>query len=93
MLKRSPVIELNRAVAFGMAEGPAAGLALLARLEDERALKGYHLLPTVRGDFLERLGRHDEARVAFETAASLTGNKREQAMLTRRAAAASKSTG
>jgi predicted RNA polymerase sigma factor len=71
-----------------MAEGPAAGLAIVEGLAGEPALKGYHLLPTVRGDFLERLGRHDEARAAFESAASLTGNKREREMLKRRAAAA-----
>jgi RNA polymerase sigma factor (sigma-70 family) len=87
-LIHSPVIELNRAVAVGMTEGPAAGLAIVEGLAGEPALKGYHLLPTVRGDFLERLGRHDEARAAFESAASLTGNKREQEMLKRRAAAA-----
>ncbi len=86
-LIRSPVIELNRAVAVGMAEGPAAGLAIVDGLAEEPALKGYHLLPTVRGDLLEKLGRYDEARAAFESAASLTANKREQEMLKRRAAA------
>jgi RNA polymerase sigma factor (sigma-70 family) len=87
-LIHSPVIELNRAVAVGMAEGPAAGLAIVDGLAQEPALKGYHLLPTVRGDLLERLGRHDEAHAAFESAAGLTANKREQELLKRRAAAA-----
>jgi RNA polymerase sigma factor (sigma-70 family) len=87
-LIRSPVIELNRAVAVGMAEGPAAGLAIVDAIAEEPALKNYHLLPTVRGDFLEKLGRHDEARAAFESAAGLTANRREQVMLMRRAAAA-----
>ena len=87
-LVHSPVIELNRAVAVGMAEGPAAGLAIVERLTKTGELGNYHLLPTVRGDFLERLGRHDEARAAFEAAAKLTANTREQAMLKRRAAAA-----
>ena len=84
----SPVIELNRAVAVGMAEGPAAGFAIVDALRDAPELRNYHLLPTVLGDFLERLGRHDEASVAFEGAAKLTGNAREQALLKRRAAAA-----
>jgi predicted RNA polymerase sigma factor len=87
-LIHSPVIELNRAVAVGMAEGPAAGLAIVEELTKSGELGNYHLLPTVRGDFLERLGRHDEARAAFEAAAQLTANTREQAMLKRRAAAA-----
>ncbi len=81
----SPVIELNRAVAIGMAEGPACGLALVERLTDEPALKAYHLLPSVRGDLLFKLGRHEEARVAFEAAAGMTGNAREQAFLKKRA--------
>jgi predicted RNA polymerase sigma factor len=85
-LIRSPVIELNRAVAVGMAEGPAAGLAIIDQLAEEPMLRSYHLLPTVRGDLLEKLGRHDEARAAFESAAALTANKREQEMLRRRAA-------
>jgi predicted RNA polymerase sigma factor len=89
-LIHSPVIELNRAVAVGMAEGPVEGLAIVDGLANEPVLKGYHLLPTVRGDFLERLGRHDEARAAFESAARLTANKREQEMLKRRAATAEK---
>jgi len=87
-LVRSPVIELNRAVAVGMAEGAAAGLAIVDALQDAPELRTYHLLPTVLGDFLEKLGRHDEARVAFEAAAKLTANAREQTMLKRRAAAA-----
>jgi RNA polymerase sigma factor (sigma-70 family) len=87
-LIRSPVIELNRAVAVGMAEGPAAGLAITDQLAGAPALRNYHLLPTVRGDFLERLGRHDEAQAAFEAAAQLAANTRERDMLERRAEAA-----
>jgi RNA polymerase sigma factor (sigma-70 family) len=82
----SPIVELNRAVAVGMAEGPQAALTMLDRLAGEPALKNYHLLPTVRGDLLHRLGRYDEAQAAFETAATLTGNKREHELLKRRAA-------
>jgi predicted RNA polymerase sigma factor len=85
---RSPVIELNRAVAVGMAEGPEAGLSIVDRLVREPALKGYHLLPSVRGDLLHKLGRHEEARAAFEAAAALAGNKREHDLLRRRAAEA-----
>jgi RNA polymerase sigma factor (sigma-70 family) len=85
---RSPVIELNRAVAVGMAEGPEAGLSIVDRLMHEPALKAYHLLPSVRGDLLRKLGRHDEARAAFEAAAALAGNRREQDLLRRRAAEA-----
>jgi RNA polymerase sigma factor (sigma-70 family) len=85
---RSPIIELNRAVAVGMAEGPAAGLSIVDRLLHEPALKAYHLLPSVRGDLLHKLGRHEEARAAFETAAALAGNRREQDLLRRRAAEA-----
>jgi RNA polymerase sigma factor (sigma-70 family) len=85
---RSPVVELNRAVAVGMAEGPAAGLSIVDRLMHEPALKAYHLLPSVRGDLLHKLGRHEEARAAFETAAALAGNRREQDLLRRRAAEA-----
>ncbi|MFF0143838.1 RNA polymerase ECF family sigma subunit [Amycolatopsis sulphurea] len=85
-LTPSPVIELNRAVAVSMASGPAAGLALVDRLVDESALKNYHLLPSVRGDLLEKLGRHDEARAEFERAAEMTGNARERALLRDRAA-------
>ncbi len=84
-LVASPVIELNRAVAVGMADGPAAGLAIIARLEGEGTLKAYHLLPTVRGDFLQKLGRFDEARAAFAEAAALATNTRERDMLKRRA--------
>jgi RNA polymerase sigma factor (sigma-70 family) len=81
----SPVVELNRAVAVGMADGPAAGLAIIEALADEPALKAYHLLPSVRGDLLFKLGRFEEARAAFETAAGLAGNRREEAFLRRRA--------
>jgi RNA polymerase sigma factor (sigma-70 family) len=87
-LVRSPVVELNRAVAVGMAEGPEAGLSIVDRLAHEPILKGYHLLGSVRGDLLQKLGRHDEARAAFEAAAALAGNKREQDLLRRRAAEA-----
>jgi RNA polymerase sigma factor (sigma-70 family) len=83
----SPVVELNRAVAVGFAFGPEAGLALADRLEDAPLLKAYHLLPAVRGDLLEKLGRLGEAGDAFERAASLTRNAREQALLRERAAA------
>ncbi|APY90850.1 RNA polymerase subunit sigma-24 [Streptomyces alfalfae] len=82
----SPVVELNRAVAVSMAEGPAAGLALVDALAAEPALRGYHLLPSVRGDLLARLGRAADARAEFERAASLTRNGRERALLLARAA-------
>jgi len=85
---RSPIIDLNRAVAVGMAEGPEAALAIVDRLVHEPALKGYHLLPSVRGDLLHKLGRYEEARAAFEAAAALAGNTREQNLLRRRAAEA-----
>jgi RNA polymerase sigma factor (sigma-70 family) len=85
---RSPIVELNRAVAVGMAEGPEVGLAIVDRLMGEPALKDYHLLPSVRGDLLHRLGRYDEAHAAFEAAAALAGNKREHDLLKRRAAEA-----
>ena len=85
----SPVVELNRAVAVAMASGPAAGLALVAALTSEPSLQSYHLLPSVRGDFLAKLGRFDEARSEFERAASLTRNARERALLLERAAACS----
>jgi predicted RNA polymerase sigma factor len=81
----SPVIELNRAVAVGMALGPAAALALVDRLTAEPSLKNYDLLPSVRGDLLAKLGRKDEARVEFEHAASLTRNERERRLLFDRA--------
>jgi RNA polymerase sigma factor (sigma-70 family) len=83
----SPVVELNRAVAVGMAEGPAAGLEVVDTLTDDPVLKAYHLLPSVRGDLLAKLGRYDEARAEFERAATMTGNAREQALLADRAAA------
>ena len=82
---RSPIVELNRAIAVGMAEGPASGLVILDRIADAPELAGYHLLPSVRGDLLRRLGRHEEARAAFETAAALAGNRRERELLNRRA--------
>ncbi|WP_328861485.1 RNA polymerase sigma factor [Streptomyces sp. NBC_00306] len=81
----SPVVELNRAVAISMAEGPEAGLALVDALAGEPALKDYHLLPSVRGDLLERLGRGAQARTEFERAASLTRNERERELLLERA--------
>ncbi len=81
----SPVIELNRAVAIGMAFGPAAGLELVEALVSEPSLRAYHLLPSVRGDLLSKLGRHDEARVEFRRAASLTRNARERELLLERA--------
>jgi RNA polymerase sigma factor (sigma-70 family) len=83
----SPVVELNRAVAVGMASGPAAGLALVDTLTAERSLKNYHLLPSVRGDLLKKLSRFEEARVEFERAASLTRNARERELLLERARA------
>jgi predicted RNA polymerase sigma factor len=85
---RSPIIELNRAVAVGMAEGAEAGLPMVDRLMSNPALKGYHLLPSVRGDLLHKLGRYEEARAAFEAAAALAGNTREHNLLMRRAAEA-----
>jgi RNA polymerase sigma factor (sigma-70 family) len=81
----SPIVELNRAVAVAMASGPEAGLAIIETLVSKPALKGYHLLPSVRGDLLERLGRHDEARREFERAAGLTQNARERELLLARA--------
>ena len=86
-LTQSPVVELNRAVAYAMAFGPAAGLEIADALTSEPALASYHLLPSVRGDFLFKLGRFDEARGEFERAASLTRNTRERALLQSRAAA------
>jgi RNA polymerase sigma factor (sigma-70 family) len=83
----SPVVELNRAVAVAMAHGPAAGLELVDALTAEPTLKSYHLLPSVRGDFLKKLGRLDEARAEFERAASMTQNARERKLLRDRAAA------
>ncbi len=81
----SPIVELNRAVAVSMAFGPAAGLAIVDELSKGSALQNYHLLPSVRGDLLSKLGRHEEARVAFERAASLTLNARERELLSERA--------
>jgi predicted RNA polymerase sigma factor len=83
----SPVVELNRAVAVGMAYGPAAGLQVADSLRTERTLQGYHLLPAVLGDLLDKLGRVDEAEGEFERAASLTRNARERDVLLQRAAA------
>ncbi|HKR01513.1 MAG TPA: RNA polymerase sigma factor [Pyrinomonadaceae bacterium] len=88
----SPVVELNRAVAVSMAFGPAAGLEIADALVDEPALKSYHLLPSVRGDLLTKLGRFDEARAEFERAAALTQNSRERDLLTERARACAKGT-
>jgi RNA polymerase sigma factor (sigma-70 family) len=81
----SPVVDLNRAVAHSMAKGPEAGLALLAEIEETRALENYAPLPAAKGDFLFRAGRHDEARAEFERAAALTRNEREKAFLLKRA--------
>ena len=83
----SPVVELNRAVAVAMAHGPEAGLEIVDELLEEPSLSEYHLLPSVRGDFLSKLGRRDEARAEFERAASLTKNDRERELLLERAAA------
>jgi RNA polymerase sigma-70 factor, ECF subfamily len=86
-LEPSPVVELNRAVAVAMAFGPAAGLEIVDTLTSESSLDTYHLLPSVRGDFLKKLGRLDEAQAEFERAASLTRNARERELLLDRAAA------
>ena len=86
-LTGSPVVELNRAVALSMLLGPAAGLEVIDALASEPSLKAYHLLPGVRGDLLQKLGRFDQARVEFERAASLTRNERERQLLVERAAA------
>ena len=85
-LTPSPIVELNRAVALGMAFGPAAGLELVDTLTAEPSLKSYHLLPAVRGDLLAKLGRHEEAQAEFLRAASLTRNSRERELLRARAA-------
>jgi predicted RNA polymerase sigma factor len=82
----SAVVELNRAVALSMAYGPEAGLALTDMLLSEPAFRSYHLLPSVRGDMLARLGRMDEARAEFERAAGLARNERERGLLLARAA-------
>jgi predicted RNA polymerase sigma factor len=90
-ITRSPVVELNRAVAVGMAFGPAAGLELVDALMAEPALQAYHFLPAARGDLLLKLGRLDEAHVEFQRAASLTQNARERTLLLQRAEACSHS--
>ena len=82
----SPIVELNRAIALAMLFGPEAGLKLVDTLKDDPALASYHLLPSVRGDFLTKLGRFDEARAELERAAALTQNARERALLLARAA-------
>ncbi|GAC1638009.1 MAG: RNA polymerase sigma factor [Chloroflexota bacterium] len=92
-LAPSPVVELNRAVAVSMAFGPEAGLELVDALMPEPSLTAYHLLPSVRGDLLAKLGRFDEARSEFERAASLTHNRREHALLHERAAACARDGG
>jgi predicted RNA polymerase sigma factor len=84
-LAPSPVVELNRAVAVAMAFGPAVGLELVDALLSEPSMANYHLLPSVRGDFLFKLGRIDEARQEFERAASMTRNARERDLLLKRA--------
>ncbi|HET7277095.1 MAG TPA: RNA polymerase sigma factor [Dermatophilaceae bacterium] len=85
-LRPSPVVELNRAVAVSYAEGPAAALEIVDALTEAPELSGYHLLPSVRGDLLQRLGREEEARAEFERAAEMTANEAEQELLRRRAA-------
>jgi predicted RNA polymerase sigma factor len=85
LISPSPVVELNRAVAVGMAEGPAAGLAIVDAVRSDRALEGYPLLPAVRGDLLARLGDRDQARREFEDAAALTRNESERSLFLRRA--------
>jgi RNA polymerase sigma factor (sigma-70 family) len=89
-LTPSPIVELNRAVAVAMAFGPAAGLELIDALTSEPSLRAYHLLPSVRGDLLAKLGRHAEAGAEFMRAAALTRNARERALLLERAAAAAR---
>ncbi len=86
MVAPSPVVELNRAVAVGMAFGPAAGLEIVEALAIECRLANYHWLPSVRGDLLAKLGRHEEARAEFERAAGMTRNARERELLLERAA-------
>jgi RNA polymerase sigma factor (sigma-70 family) len=92
-LTPSPVVDLNRAVALTMAFGPEAGLELLDAIADAPELRGYHLLPSVRGDTLAKLGRHAEAAAEFERAAELTGNERERELMLRRAAASRRDRG
>jgi RNA polymerase sigma factor (sigma-70 family) len=87
----SPIVHLNRAVAVSMAEGPSAGLVLVDQLTSEPSLKNYHLLPSIRGDFLAKLGRHSEAREEFARAASMTSNARERELLLERARKAGQS--
>jgi predicted RNA polymerase sigma factor len=89
----SPVVELNRAVAVSFASGPVDGLAILDGLAQEPSLQSYHLLPSLRGDFLSKLGRHEEARAEFERAATMTQNKRERELLLTRAAEARNASG
>jgi predicted RNA polymerase sigma factor len=79
------VVEVNRAVALGRAYGPAAGLELIDQVAEWESLRGYHLVPAVRGDLYLRLGRNDEAALEFERAAGLTSNERERGLLHRRA--------
>jgi predicted RNA polymerase sigma factor len=85
-LQPSPIVELNRAIAVGMLSGPAAGLQLVDALAEVPSLQHYHLVPSVRGEFLRQLGRHDDARREFQRAASLTKNVRERDLLLKRAA-------
>ena len=92
-LTPSPVVELNRAVAYAMAFGPAAGLEVVDALVDEPSLEAYHLLPSVRGDFLYKLGRFEDARTEFTRAAEMTHNARERRLLLDRAAACHPATG
>jgi RNA polymerase sigma-70 factor, ECF subfamily len=89
----SPVVELNRAVAVGMAYGPAAGLAMVDQLAAEPVLQGYHLLPSVRGDLLSKVGRHDEAKAEFERAAAISRNERERRLSAERAVLAEEALG
>ncbi|HEY1533605.1 MAG TPA: DUF6596 domain-containing protein [Polyangiaceae bacterium] len=91
-LTPSPIVELNRAVAVGMAEGPAAGLELIDALASHPLLQGYHLLPSARGDLLSKLGRLDEARAELERAAGLARNARDRELLLQRAAQCGRST-
>jgi predicted RNA polymerase sigma factor len=88
----SPIVELNRAVAVAMAYGPDAGLALVDTLVSEPSLRSYHLLPSVRGDLLAKVGRHGEAQREFERAAALTRNARERELLLDRARASARVT-
>jgi len=92
-LTPSPIVELNRAVAVAMASGPAAGLKIVDELVQEPSLRNYHLLPSVRGEFLRQLGRREEARIEFERAAALTQNVRERDLLMNRAKACGESIG